>query len=180
MPTKQPQLGSLALQTPLSPRMVRVEPGTCHDLSLFKGNLLFPRPCANPYNTRDAEILREYRRLDDSITMRLNRANAAMRDSSRLDNSSGNIQDRACLNVWRELSLNEKRSLVEDEMKDNANKREMQGHIYAEQVKRMQVHNELKVESIIRKRVVEAFKTRCQFFVPPLDSEAREVWDAAK
>lgn len=49
------------------------------------------------------EILREYRRLDDTITMRLNRANAAMRDRDRLEDSGGNIQNVACLNVWREL-----------------------------------------------------------------------------
>ncbi|KAG6814170.1 hypothetical protein H0H92_000846 [Tricholoma furcatifolium] len=153
MPTKQPQLGSLAIQAPQSPQTVHVQPGTCHDLSAFK------------------EILREYRRLDDTITMRLNRANAAMRDSDRVDNSSENIQDRACLNVWRELvglvhplvtkavvhessgnwkrrttlveycvlvmdeSLKEKRSVVEEETLDNATKRKIQGHIIEEQVK---------------------------------------------
>ncbi|KAG6817398.1 hypothetical protein H0H87_009042 [Tephrocybe sp. NHM501043] len=100
-----------------------------------------------------------------------------MRDSDRINDSSTNIQDRACLNVWRELlidycvlvvdqSLDEKRSVVEDETQDKATKRKVQGHIFAEQVKRSQVHNELKVESIIRRRAID-------------DSEARETWDAA-
>jgi len=52
-----------------------------------------------------SEILREYRRLDDTITMRLNRANATMRDQERLRDTTGsmNVQDQACLSVWREL-----------------------------------------------------------------------------
>lgn len=49
------------------------------------------------------EILKEYRRLDDTIIMRLNRANAAARDSVRTEDARGNIQDQACLQVWREL-----------------------------------------------------------------------------
>ncbi|KAH0587576.1 hypothetical protein H2248_006352 [Termitomyces sp. 'cryptogamus'] len=151
-------------------------------------------------NVVTLEILREYRRLDDTITMRLNRANATMRDQDRLDDFTGNIQNRACLNVWRELvgnwkrrtelveycvrvvdqSLSDRRSVVEDETQDNATKRKAQGHIFEEQVKRTQVHNELKVEAIIRKRAVDAFKTRCQFFVPPSEPEGREIWDAGQ
>jgi hypothetical protein len=51
------------------------------------------------------EILREYRRLDDTISMRLNRANAAMRDHERLTDvaGGGNVQEQACLSMWREL-----------------------------------------------------------------------------
>lgn len=37
-PTKQPQLGSLAIQAPIQPpQIVHVSASTCHDLSLFKG-----------------------------------------------------------------------------------------------------------------------------------------------
>ncbi|KAF8076374.1 caffeine-induced death protein 2-domain-containing protein [Lyophyllum atratum] len=182
MPTKQPQLGSLAIQAPQSSQVVHISPSTCHDLSLFK------------------EILREYRRLDDTITMRLNRANAAVRDSDRLRHSTENIQEQACLNIWRELvgnwkrrtelvgycvrvvdqSLDEKRSVLEDDAEDPATKRRAQGQIYEEQVKRTQIHNELRVESIIRKRAVEAFRSRCQFFaIPSTDSEARQMWESA-
>jgi len=124
-----------------------------------------------------------------------------MRDSDRLHDSPGNIQDQACLNIWRELvgnwrrrtklveycvfivdqSLAEKQSLLDGENQDTAIKRTMQGQIYAEQVKRTQVHNELRVETIIRRRAVEAFRSRCQFFVPPTqDAEGREVWDGAR
>ena len=38
MPSKQPQLGSLAIQAPsLTPKTVHVSPSTCHDVSVFKG-----------------------------------------------------------------------------------------------------------------------------------------------
>ncbi|KAJ3563848.1 hypothetical protein NP233_g8676 [Leucocoprinus birnbaumii] len=162
MPTRHiPPLGSLALQGP-SPHLqtVHVSPSTCYDLSLFK------------------EILREYRRLDDTITMRLNRANATMRDQQREhDTSSGeNIQSQACAYLWRELvenwkrrtqlvqyctdvvdrSLTEKREALEDQSGDPGQQRKTQAAIYADQVKRNQVHNELTVENIVRKRAVEA------------------------
>ncbi|KAL0949974.1 hypothetical protein HGRIS_009989 [Hohenbuehelia grisea] len=86
MPSNQPQLGSLAVQAPLlTPQIVHVSRTTCHDLSLFK------------------ELLKEYRRLDDSIVMRINRTNAQFRDKDRLDPVKGNLQDQACAQVWKEL-----------------------------------------------------------------------------
>jgi hypothetical protein len=51
------------------------------------------------------DILKEYRKLDDTIVMRLNRANANMRDKDRIQGLSGNasLQDQACESIWREL-----------------------------------------------------------------------------
>ena len=51
------------------------------------------------------EILKEYRKLDDTIVMRLNRANARMRDRNRhqTPKETQTLQDQACANVWREL-----------------------------------------------------------------------------
>ncbi|KAF5364291.1 hypothetical protein D9756_000635 [Leucocoprinus leucothites] len=185
-PKHSPPLGSLALQGP-SPHLqtVHVSPSTCQDLSLFK------------------DILREYRRLDDTITMRLNRANAAMRDQQReLDRGSGeSVQNQACAYLWRELvenwkrrtqlvdyctkvvdqSLKEKRETLEEQRGDLKQQRMTQAAIFADQVKRNQVHNELTVENIVRKRAVEAFRSRCQYFVPPsTDEEARRLWEAAQ
>jgi hypothetical protein len=53
----------------------------------------------------EIDILREYRRLDDTITMRLNRANATVRDRQREHESGaqGNVQNQACGYLWREL-----------------------------------------------------------------------------
>lgn len=106
LPSKQPQLGSLAIQAPTHPQIVHVSPSTCHDLSLFKGNTILAfRFSLNMSQILPSEILREYRRLDDTITMRLNRANATMRDQERMRDSTGNgnVQEQACLSMWREL-----------------------------------------------------------------------------
>ncbi|KAH9482638.1 hypothetical protein JR316_0004738 [Psilocybe cubensis] len=135
--------------------------------------------------------------------MRLNRANAAMRDQDRTIGLAANItvQDQACDNIWRELvanwkrrtqlvefcasvvdkSLTENQSALDDETQDPATRRRIQGVVFANEVKRKQVHNELVVESIVRKRSADAFKTRCKYFVPPqTDAEARRMWEAAQ
>ncbi|PPQ98524.1 hypothetical protein CVT24_004015 [Panaeolus cyanescens] len=138
MPTKQPQLGSVAIYSPKSTRTIQVSADTCHDLSLFK------------------EILKEYRKLDDTIVVRLNRANAAMRDQDRTHASSSteNVQDQACAYLWRELvdnwklrtqlvqfcssvvdqSLAEKRASL-SESTDPSVQRKTQASIFAEEVK---------------------------------------------
>jgi hypothetical protein len=82
---------------------VEVTAATCHNLSLFKG-----MKCTFLVTQRwptFAEILKEYRKLDDTIVMRLNRANARMRDHNRHQTTNGEqtLQDQACHNVWREL-----------------------------------------------------------------------------
>ncbi|KAG1820194.1 caffeine-induced death protein 2-domain-containing protein [Suillus subaureus] len=186
MPSKQPPtLGSLAVQVPsLTPHLVHVSPSTCHNLSMFK------------------DLLKEYRRLDDTITMRLNRTNAQFRDRDRAGTSGkGNIQDQACAYVWKELVENWKRrteminycvdivdqsmegkrkSLTSEEAGARA-ERKMQAAMFADEVKRNQVHNELAVEKIIRQRSLDAFQSRCQYFSPPLtDAEARKWWNAVR
>jgi hypothetical protein len=101
MPSKQPPtLGSLAVQVP-PPHLVHVSPSTCHNLSLFKGASVV---IWGFYQLILADLLKEYRRLDDTITMRLNRTNAHFRDRDRAGTSTkGNIQDQACAYVWKEL-----------------------------------------------------------------------------
>lgn len=48
--------------------------------------------------------MKEYRKLDDSITMRLNRTIAQYRDMDRVGPvGKGTVEDQACLQVWREL-----------------------------------------------------------------------------
>ncbi|KIM46197.1 hypothetical protein M413DRAFT_16920 [Hebeloma cylindrosporum] len=186
MPSKQPILGSLAVQGPsLNPQKIHVSPTTCQDLSLFKG-----------WHCR-------LMRLDDTIVMRLNRANAAMRDQDRVHGlrEGNSLQDQACEYIWRELvgnwkrrtqlveycvavvdqSLTEKRNTLEGQGQDPSSRRKIQGAIYEDEVKRQQVHRELTVESIVRKRSADAFRARCQYFVPPLtDVEARRMWEGAQ
>jgi hypothetical protein len=47
--------------------------------------------------------MKEYRKLDDSITMRLNRNNAQWRDKDRLGGRLSFSQDDACEHFWKEL-----------------------------------------------------------------------------
>ncbi|OSC96803.1 hypothetical protein PYCCODRAFT_1440769 [Trametes coccinea BRFM310] len=183
MPPKQPQLGSLAIQAPsLTPKTVHVSPSTCHDISVFK------------------DLMNQYRKLDDTINMRLNRTTAQYRDREREGISGkGDIEEQACAHVWRELvanwsrrkdiveycvavvdqSLDEKRQSLQSAGDDASAQRKAKGILYAEEVKRNQIHNELAVETIIRKRAYEAFRTRCRYFEPPTsDVEARKWWDS--
>lgn len=134
--------------------------------------------------------------------MRLNRSDAQFRDRDRVgSNKKGNVQDLACEYVWKELvenwkrrteivdycvnvvdqSMNEKRRVLEGQHGDARAQRKAQADLFAEEVKRNQVHNELSVERIIRKRSLDAFQSRCRYFTPPMnDIEARNWWNAAQ
>lgn len=207
-----------SVQGPYLPTQnVHVSSSTCHDLSVFKG-----RSISNACNIslevtaqrlvsclHLPDILKEYRRLDDTIVMRLNRAGANMRDKDRIQGHSGtaSVQDQACESIWRELvgespachrfydthnstpanwkrrtqlvefcvsvvdqSITDNRNAMESESLDPASQRKIQGDIFAEEVKvclnarvtplgllnfsaqRKQVHRELTVEEIVRKR----------------------------
>ncbi|KAJ6539337.1 caffeine-induced death protein 2-domain-containing protein [Mycena capillaripes] len=179
-----PVLGSLSLQSP-SPatQIVSVSRSTCLDVGSFK------------------ELLREYRKLDDSITIRLNRENAMVRDQERIYGrpGKGSAQDQACANLWQELVSNwnrrkqvidycvgvvdqskeEKQKAAEVE-EDPSRRRKLEAAMFSDNVQRNQVHDELSIDAIVRKRSLQAFRSRCRYFVPPsTDSEARKLWDAA-
>jgi hypothetical protein len=49
------------------------------------------------------DLLKEYRRLDDNLNVRMNRTNAQFRDRDREGKCKGNVQDEACLYVWKSL-----------------------------------------------------------------------------
>ncbi|KAF7355309.1 Coiled-coil domain-containing protein 58 [Mycena sanguinolenta] len=85
-----PVLGSLSLQSPSSAtQIVSVSQSTCSDISSFK------------------ELLKEYRRLDDSINVRLNREQAFVRDQERNGHlGKGSVQDQVCANLWSQLVSN--------------------------------------------------------------------------
>lgn len=53
-----------------------------------------------------AGLLKEYRKLDDSINMRMNRTSAQFRDRDRAGTTKKgeNLDDQACLYVWKELT----------------------------------------------------------------------------
>ena len=104
MPPRQPELGSLAIQAPtLAPQTVHVTPSTCHDLSVFKGELQVHHNSLAFDAVASIDLMKEYRKLDDSITMRYNRTTAQFRDRDRLGLGKGNVQDQACAHLWKEL-----------------------------------------------------------------------------
>ncbi|KAI0701808.1 caffeine-induced death protein 2-domain-containing protein [Cytidiella melzeri] len=179
MPPKQPT--SLAVQTPSL--TVHVSPATCHNISLFK------------------DIMSQYRKLDDTIIMSLNRTNAKFRDLERAGIGKGSVQDQSCAHLWKDLvenwkrrteivdycvnvvdqSLEEKRRSLDTVDADPAAQRKIKGALFAEEVKRNQIHYELTVEKIVRNRSLQVFQSRCKYFEPPLsDAQARQWWDAAE
>ncbi|THV08582.1 hypothetical protein K435DRAFT_847433 [Dendrothele bispora CBS 962.96] len=171
-----------SIQPPANSSLPHVSPETCAHLSLFK------------------ELLKEYRSLDDTINMRLNRAVAAVRDQEREKREKSMVEDQACGHLWQELvsnwsrrkqlveycvavvdqGLEEKQKIIEDQDTSPAAVRKARAEKYSEEVKRNAIRNEISIEMIIRKRSLEAFRSRCKYFVPPLsDAEARRMWDAA-
>ncbi|KAI0307105.1 caffeine-induced death protein 2-domain-containing protein [Multifurca ochricompacta] len=173
---RMPTLGSLAMQSPSqTSQLVHVSPATCHNLSLFK------------------ELLKEYRKLDDAVTMRINRTNAQFRDRDRLGTSGkGSVQEQACAYLWQELVDNWKRRAeiieycvkVMNETQTQVGKSDHTGkgtHGVSDDVKYRQVHNEIAIEKIIRQRSLDAFVSRCQYFEPPLsDEDARRWWNEGR
>ncbi|PAV21296.1 caffeine-induced death [Pyrrhoderma noxium] len=186
MPGRQPALGSAAVFTPPSDlKTVHVDQSTCFNLSVFK------------------ELMREYRKVDDNVTMRLNRTVAQFRDRDRQstsNSSSKSPDEEACAFFWKDLvsnwkrrteiaeycvdvmdrSMEKKRQTFEKEDVTKETKRRLKDEHFEEEVKRNQIHNELAIEAIIRQRSFDAFKNRCKFFVPPSsDAEARIWWEKA-
>jgi hypothetical protein len=70
-------------------------------------SLIYASPSSRPGDDElpIIELLREYRKLDDSVMMRINRTNAQFRDRDRLLGASGkgNVQEEACAHLWQEL-----------------------------------------------------------------------------
>ncbi|KAN0126781.1 Caffeine-induced death protein 2 domain containing protein [Russula decolorans] len=190
MPPRAPLLGSLAVQSPSSQssQLVHVSPATCHNLSLFK------------------ELLKEYRKLDDAVTTRINRTTAQFRDRDRLGASGkGSVQEQACAHLWKELVVNWKRRAeiidycvkVVDEAQgghqsdhrtgvddDGVARRPSSSSSLsvsvADETKYRQVRNELAIEKIIRQRSIHAFVSRCRYFEPPQsDADTRRWWKEA-
>ncbi|KAH8924031.1 hypothetical protein BT69DRAFT_1349716 [Atractiella rhizophila] len=193
-----PLLGSAYLEAPPTPPSIQnVDMNTCLNLSTFK------------------YIMRQYRALDDSIIVRLNR-NAALfrqnrdRDGSASSNSLEDARQEECTKIWSEMLANwrgreqlihycvktvdarleeKRRQLYPDgEAKLDPSAQVGTGRIkeelITEEATKNQIHNELAIESIVRRRSFEAFKSsvQCRFFEPPtalkvpLDLQAEEEW----
>jgi len=189
--------------------MIHVDEATCHNLSTFKGARRSHGRSRVHISTLTSlhamfiasELMKEYRKLDDTVTMRMNRTLAQFRDRDRHGWSASSPQEESCAYFWAELvanwrkraeiiqycvnavdqSIGQKEQMIETQDLDATAQRSLKSASYAERVKRNQIHNELTVEAIVRQRSLEAFKNRCRYFVPPLtDAEARKWWEAGK
>ncbi|SCV72345.1 BQ2448_3882 [Microbotryum intermedium] len=154
------QSASNASQTHLT----QITPSLCSNLSAFKS------------------LLRSSRALDDSIALRLNRANALHRSSSNQDGDS-------CDSFWNELTTrwNERTNVlafcdqvhlretdipatptdstrIEHRLDRDRDRITEQGRGETPvQVKRRQLRTEINVEAIIRARSLDLFVSRCPY-----------------
>ncbi|KAL0240324.1 hypothetical protein I308_106574 [Cryptococcus tetragattii IND107] len=148
------------------PKQVTVTAETCFNLGVFR------------------DIVRQYRKLDDQIIIRLNRAQAELRDRARTSNEgswiSGGVKsmegaEGMCVKMWSEMMAGwahrqtlltfcsqTVQSSVEGKRNEGAHVR----GIREEEVLADQLASEESIEAIIRKRTLEAFKSRCPFFMP--------------
>ncbi|WWD22106.1 hypothetical protein CI109_106595 [Kwoniella shandongensis] len=165
------------------PKQVTVTAETCFNLSVFR------------------DIVRQYRRLDDQIITRLNRAQAELRDRSRtLPSSSArsgvaNLDgaEGMCVRLWGEMMAGwaHRQTLltfctqtvqasVEGKRDASSPLPHWERGVKEEEVLADQLASEESVEAIIRKRTLDAFKSRCPFFLPsPSDTTGRAWWDLA-
>ncbi|WRT64864.1 uncharacterized protein IL334_001800 [Kwoniella shivajii] len=164
------------------PKQMTVTTETCYNLSVFR------------------DIVRQYRKLDDQIIIRLNRAQAQLRDEDRLNPNSNHMSgsEGMCARIWSEMMSGwahrqtlltfcsqTVQSSVEGKKNVDADTPIVTGPkwergIKEEEVLADQLASEESVEAIIRKRTLDAFKSRCPFFSPsPSDPSGKAWWDLA-
>lgn len=92
-------------------KSVQVDPATCYNISLFKGKHVTRD--VSPYFSCEetmlnlvvllVELMREYRKVDDNVTMRLNRTVAQFRDRDRHSSAAHIPEEDACAFFWKDL-----------------------------------------------------------------------------
>lgn len=99
------------------PKQITVNVETCFNLLQFKGESGLSVQRASSKNRKIygallksadcVEMVKQYRKLDDQIITRLNRAQAQFRDQARAGPSSStsrqNGPEAMCANLWREM-----------------------------------------------------------------------------
>ncbi|WOO82782.1 Coiled-coil domain-containing protein 58 [Vanrija pseudolonga] len=164
------------------PRELTVSAETCFNLTVFR------------------DVVRQYRKLDDQVVTRLNRAQAQLRDEARV--GKGSSPEGMCAKMWLEMisgwthrqtlltycintvegSMNAKRAAAggpTDERLAAAPGGAHERGVREEQAVSDSLHSESAVEAIVRKRTLEVFKSRCPFFTPPPGRD-RGWWDIAE
>jgi len=105
------------------PRQVTISAETCYNLSVFRGeSVSLILTCSGWKHVQSvliglADMVKQYRRLDDQIITRLNRASAQLRDQTRLTGSGPSSWSRSrgssaesldgvegmCVRMWGEM-----------------------------------------------------------------------------
>ncbi|WVQ74055.1 hypothetical protein IAR50_003638 [Cryptococcus sp. DSM 104548] len=159
------------------PKQVTVTADTCFNLGVFR------------------DIVRQYRKLDDQIIIRLNRAHAELRDQTRTSGSSWipagtksmDSAEGMCAKLWAEMmegwihrqSLltfcrHSVRSSVQvDGQEGVLGRGEREAEVLGDQLA-----SEESIEAIIRRRTLDAFKSRCPYFHPS-DRDSKSWWSLA-
>ncbi|OZJ05264.1 hypothetical protein BZG36_01971 [Bifiguratus adelaidae] len=130
-------------------------PNMCYNLSYFK------------------ELMREYRKVDDNIMLRMNTTDTHSEAACaaffiQLAEAYHQREDvvNYCLKVMDE-ELDRKQKLIDQDPFNT----QVKDKIYSEESKRRMVSNELTVEDIVRERSLQVFRTKCRIFNIPTDFE---------
>ncbi|KAI8059554.1 caffeine-induced death protein 2 [Gongronella butleri] len=126
----------------------QLDPSICYNFSFFK------------------EMMKELRRVDDNIILRLNSTDThsenACGDFFKQLASAYGKRDQAvdyCLKVMDE-ELDRKNKLLQQDPDDY----DTQSSIFSDETKRRMIRNESFVEEAIRERTIQIFKSKCRVF----------------
>ncbi|RUP48644.1 caffeine-induced death protein 2-domain-containing protein [Jimgerdemannia flammicorona] len=132
-----------------------LNPSMCYNLSFFK------------------ELMKEYRRVDDNIMLRMNTTDTHSESAcaaifTELANAYHKREDAVnyCLKVI-DQELDRKNKKLEEDPEDH----NLKSNIYTEESKRRMISNELTVEDIVRERSLQVFRNKCRVFDIPADFE---------
>jgi len=174
------------------PRQVTVSAETCYNLSVF-------RDIVKQYRQFDDQIITRLNRASAQLRDQ-ERTSSAGSSSSRSRWWSRSADDDGieamCAKMWGEMmsgwlhrqtlltyclqtvttSLEAKRPQEDDLLSLATVDRKRIRGIKEEEVLQNQLANEESVEAIIRKRSLDAFKSRCPFFSPPPGNKASTGW----
>ncbi|KAI8098922.1 caffeine-induced death protein 2 [Halteromyces radiatus] len=123
-------------------------PSTCSNFSFFK------------------DMLKELRRVDDNIILRLNSTDTHSEQAcgdffKQLASAYRKREDAVdyCLKVM-DAEIDRKTNLLQQDPDDY----DTQSSLFSDETKRRMIANELVVEGIVRDRTIQVFKSKCRVF----------------
>ncbi|KAI8388457.1 caffeine-induced death protein 2 [Radiomyces spectabilis] len=125
-----------------------LSPSTCFNFSFFK------------------DYMRELRKVDDTITLRLNST-----DTTSEQACAQFFKDLADAYTKREHAVNYCLKIMDEQidakykkLSEDPDDFDTQNSVFADETKRRQVANERMVEEIVRDRTLQVFKSKCRVF----------------